>query len=385
MNQLPFSNEELAQIRSNFTHTEKGHIYLNHAAIGPLSKKVKSAIDDFILERHSGPIENLEHCMEISETTRSLISRYINSPDPGQISYMGNTSEAISAITEGLDWNQGDEVILNSMEFPTNVQPYRALAWRGVKTVILQANNSSITSDQIEQAITKNTRVVSISAVQFLSGFRADLEAIGEICRQNNLLFVVDAIQCLGAMPIDVQKSNIDALATGGHKWLLSPMGLGFLYCSKKLATRLKPFRTGWLSVQEPWDLFNYEQEWQPLSQYLEVGTPNMIGITGMGDSIQSLFDVGTDKIQLQINNLTRHVISQLDNHPKAVLVSSDQDRSRAGIVTFRLEQNEKADKIVENLKTKKITISAREGLFRISPHYYNTLEEIDNALGEIF
>lgn len=385
MNESPFSKEELNLIRKNFAHTEQGHTYLNHAAIGPLSNRVKSAIDGFISERHEGPIENLEHSMEISATTRHLISRYINAPDANMISYMGNTSEAISAVAEGLTWHRGDEIILNSMEFPTNIQPYRALADYGVKTIIVEAANSMITPAQIEEAITDKTRMVSISAVQFLHGFMADLKSIGEICKNHDLIFVVDAIQCTGAVPVDVQQCNIDALATGGHKWLMSPMGLGFLYCSDKLASKLRPSRTGWLSVEEPWDLLNYDQKWLPLSQHLEVGTPNMIGIAGLGESLQTMFDIGTNKIRQQIQFLTGHLINQLKNQKEVTIISPSDNHNRAGIVTFTFNHNANVNDIVNRLKEKKITISAREGLLRISPHYYNTTEEIDNALEEIF
>lgn len=384
-NKSPFSIEDLNLIRNNYAHIEHGHTYLNHAAIGPLSKRIKLALDNFIRERHEGPIENYEHGMEITANTRDLVSGYINSPNSNQISFIGNTSEGISAVAEGLSWKEGDEIILNSMEFPTNVQPFRALAGKGVKIVIIETQNSIISPEQIEDAITSKTRLVSISAVQFLHGFKADLEAIGKLCRKHDLFFVVDAIQCLGALPIDVQKCNIDALASGAHKWLMSPLGTGFLYCSKRLANQMKPPKTGWLSVEEPWELFNYEQNWQPFSQHMEVGTPNMLGITGLGESLQTMFDVGTDKIEKQIQFLTGYLINQLHDQKGVSIISPIENEFRAGIVTFTTQQNNDPDNVINQLKEKKITLSAREGLFRISPHYYNTTEEIDNALGELF
>lgn len=384
MIESPFTIEEHIEIRSNFRHTGNGHIYLNHAAIGPLSNLVRGKLEAFIEERNNGLIENFEQGMELSDSTRNLIARYLNAHSTSQITYMSNTSEALSAVAEGLDWQHGDEIILNSMEFPTNVQPFRALESRGVKTVIVRAQNHTITPEMLEAAITPNTRMISVSAVQFLSGFKADLKAIGELCEANDLYFVVDAIQCLGAFPVDVQDCRIDALATGGHKWLMSPMGIGFLYLSDRLAGNLRASRTGWLSVEEPWELFNYEQSWQPVSQHLETGTPNMLGIIGLGASLQSMFKTGTDKISLQIQYLTQYIIHRLSDVTDVTIVTPTDLQNRAGIVSFTLERNLDAEKTISELKQKKMTLSVREGLFRISPHYYNTTEEIEKVLEEL-
>jgi cysteine desulfurase / selenocysteine lyase len=384
MTHSPFSGEELNDLRSNFPHIANGHVYLNHAAIAPLSLPVTRAIASFIDERQTGPVDNLEHCLEITGETRGLISDYLNSPAPAQISFVGNTSEGISAIAEGLEWNPGDEIILNDMEFPTNVQPFRILKEKGVKTEILKSDQCRITPQQIEDAITPSTRMVSISAVQYLGGFRADLEAIGEICSRHDILFVVDAIQCLGFMQIDVQKCRIDALACGSHKWLMSPLGLGFLYTSEELALRLRPFKTGWLSVEEPWELSNYEQPWAPYSSHLEGGAPNMLGITGMGASLKNLNKIGTDRIRDHILYVTHYLLKRLEAEKNVTVITPAGQAERSGIISFKIDGVTDSDKYVSEMKKKKITISAREGLFRISPHYYNTTGEIDKALGEL-
>lgn len=384
MTHSPFSDSELNKLRGNFPHIANGHIYLNHAAIAPLPLPVTVAIASFIEERQAGPVENLEHCLEITEETRGLISDYLNSPSPEQISFVGNTSEGISAIAEGLEWKPGDEIILNDMEFPTNIQPFRILRNKGVKTVILKSSDYRITPQQIEDAITPSTRMVSISAVQYLGGFRADIEAIGEICSRHNLIFVVDAIQCLGFAPIDVKKCRIDALACGSHKWLMSPLGLGFLYTSESLASQLRPFKTGWLSVEEPWDLSNFEQNWQSFSSHLEGGAPNMLGITGMGASLKNLIEVGTDKIRDHILYVTQLLIKRLESEEKVTVITPNGSNERSGIISFKIDGIKDTDNFVSEMKKEKITISAREGMFRISPHYYNTAEDVEIALGKL-
>ncbi|MEX2456613.1 MAG: aminotransferase class V-fold PLP-dependent enzyme [Balneolaceae bacterium] len=380
----PFQKSELTSIRNNFPHTQNG-IYLNHAAISPLSLSVKQALNSFIDERHLSPIENLENSMELTEETRELISTYINAGSPDQITFMGNTSDAINAVAGGFNWQPGDEVILNTMEFPTNVQPFRILESKGVKIRYVPHQNHQISVESIAEFITPKTKMISISAVQFLGGFKADLKAIGSLCKKHDLYFVVDGIQALGATQIDVQEANIDALAVGSHKWMMAPMGLGILYLSKKLSSKLNPIKTGWLSVEEPWDLFNYNQKWLPVNQHLEIGTPNMLGIVGLNASLKTMVDVGADLITRQICYLTDYIYSRLSEKDTITLLTSADKKNRLGIVTFSVDQNVDYDTVVNELKKQGITISSREGFFRFSPHYYNTTEEIDSAIEAIF
>lgn len=384
MSKKQIDDSELEAIRSWFPHIKNGHLYLNHAAISPLSIRVSKAVSNFIEERQSGPIDNFEHCMQISDQTRLLISSYLNAPDPSNITFLGNTSDGISAVAEGLNLQPGDEIILNTMEFPTNVQPFRALSDKGIKTVVTETPGNIITADMIESALTENSRIVSVSAVQFLSGYRADLEAIGKLCHERGILFVVDAIQCLGAFPIDVQKCKIDALASGGHKWLMSSMGLGFLYTSSALAEKLRPFKTGWLSVEEPWDLFRYEQKWLPYSGHLETGTPNMIGITALGESLKLFEEIGHKRISKRILDLSGHLTGRLTSISGVRVVSPKDEQTRAGIVSFTIDGLEDLEGLITRLKKEKTTISAREGLIRIAPHFYNTHTEIDKVLEQL-
>jgi selenocysteine lyase/cysteine desulfurase len=376
--------DESERIRSWFPHIEAGHLYLNHAAISPLSTRVTDAIGAFLTERQSGPVENLEHSMEIGNETRNLTAEYLNAESPSAITFLGNTSDGISAIAEGLRLEAGDEILLNAMEFPTNVQPYRALASGGVKTVVIDTPGHEITASMIEEHITSRTKVVSLSAVQFLSGYRADLESIGKLCEEQGIWFIVDAIQCLGAFPIDVQKYRIHALASGVHKWLMSPMGVGILYTSPELAVHLKPTKTGWLSVEEPWDLFHYEQDWLPYSQHLETGTPNMIGIVGFGASLKMFRDVGHQRVSRTILALTGYLNQHLADLDGVQLISPLDETHRAGIVSFKTNEIENVQEFIENLKKDKITISAREGLLRIAPHFYNTTGELDKILDRL-
>lgn len=372
----------MSEISINFPHQSDGHIYLNHAAISPLSKKVRYAIDSFLNERHTGAIDLFQEWSESIEDTRLKLSKLIHAKSAENITFLGNTSEAISAITEGLTWGKGDEIILNTLEFPTNVQPFRILERIGVKIIFVEPDEEGIIQPAaIEKAITAKTKMVSISAVQYLTGLRSDLEAIGEICENHNLLFVVDGIQGLGAVDIDVVKCKIDALASGSHKWLMAPMGIGFLYISNKMKQLLTPFKTGWLSVEVPWDMRNFEQNWSPISSHLEVGTYNMIGIKGLQASLSTFEEVGYSRVFSLIIELTNYLYENLSNREGIHLLTPADSKYRSGIVTFKVDEMNNADQFVSNLKQSRITLSSREGFIRISPHYYNNREELDIVL----
>ncbi|NBB76267.1 MAG: aminotransferase class V-fold PLP-dependent enzyme [Bacteroidetes bacterium] len=369
------------RVRSNFSHSENDIIYLNHAAISPLSNDVRSAMEHFLDERNRRSIDNFYIWMETAERTRTMIANLIGSSSEERITFMGNTSDGLSAVAEGLDWSNGDEILLNTAEFPSNVQPFRILEKQGVRVRYIDTDKAGkVTPERVEESITQKTRLFSISAVQYLSGFKADLESIGKICRENDIIFCVDGIQALGAVDVNVEKCNIDALASGCHKWQMAPMGTGYLYVSESLADRLKPSKTGWLSVEEPWELSNFNQEWLPVSSHLETGTMNMIGITGLHASLEYMRDIGLDTIYNEIGGLSDYLIDRIKMNDKVHLLTPDDARHKAGIVTFSLSNGD-PEEIIDKMGKRSITISVRQGFIRISPHFYNTFEELDLML----
>ncbi|HKL15271.1 MAG TPA: aminotransferase class V-fold PLP-dependent enzyme, partial [Balneolaceae bacterium] len=275
----------------------------------------------------------------------------------------------------------------HTLEFPTNVQPFRRLEKKGVVIRYVESADHRVNPEDIEALITPNTKLVSISAVQYLSGFRADLKRIGELCSSRDIYFVVDGIQALGASPIDVQTCRIDALATGAHKWLMSPMGIGFLYLSEKIQATLEPYKTGWLSVEDPWELSKFEKAWLPVSRHLETGTPNIIGISGLGSSLALFEGIGTEAVRKHIQFLSGYVLNRIESKNNITVITPDDDNQRMGIATFKVHSSPDLDldSVLGALKEKDIAISAREGFFRISPHMYNTEEEIDLVIDELF
>lgn len=381
----PFSESEITEIRDLFPCLSDGRIYMNHAAISPLPTPVFKATSNCLEVRNSGPIENFEEGMQIVEDARQRIASYINADSPDQITFMGNTSDAISAVAEGLSWSEGDEIILNTLEFPSNIQPFRRLEKKGVNLVYAEASGHRVEPADIENLITPKTKLVSISAVQYLSGFRADIKAIGELCNRYDILFVVDGIQALGATPIDVTSCKIDALCTGAHKWLMAPMGIGFLYLSNEIEPQLEPVKTGWLSVEDPWELSKFEKSWLPVNQHLETGTPNLVGISGIGASLKLFDDIGIDAIRRQILYLSGFILSQLESRDDVEVITQPGQHQRMGIVAFSIKTNPDLDAVISRLKENNCTLSAREGYVRISPHFYNTEQEVEQVFNRLF
>ena len=371
--------------RQNFRHTKDGIIYLNHASVSPLSDGVKKAVTGFLDQRNHSKIENFEEGVEIMESCRRLISQLIHAEKTENIAFTKNTSDGISLVAEGLPLREGDEILLNKMEFPSNVHPWRSVEQRKhLKIRFIDPVHGTLPVDLIEKNITQRTRVIAVSVVQFLSGYKSNLYEIGRLCREKDILLVVDGIQGLGVTEIDVSAMNIDALATGGHKWLMSPLGIGFLYLGERILENFTPVRTGWFSVEEPWDLLNYDQPWLTNAQRLEDGTPNMLGITGMNASLKNLLDIGIETISARVRELTDTLIDLIQNDSRFKLYTSSKPDERAGIVTFKTGAEPDGDQLINELKENKISISHREGFLRIAPHYYNTPEELQHVFEQI-
>ncbi|MFO8029244.1 MAG: aminotransferase class V-fold PLP-dependent enzyme [Cyclonatronaceae bacterium] len=379
------ADTQLVTFRAQFPHTERGICYLNHAAQSPLAYATVEAINEHLSERHNGMMMTYPMDMEVIARCRERIRILINAPDVRQIAFIGNTSEGLNRVTSGLDWLAGDEIILNSIEFPSNVYPYRKLEPRGVRCVFVDAADGTVPVERIEAAITSRTRMVAISAVQFLSGWRADMEAIGALCRRHDLLFVVDGIQAAGVTPVDVQRWGADAFATGGLKWLMAPMGIGFLYLSDRLCDRLATPDPGWLSVEDPWDLLRYDQPMRTDAGRFEGGVSNIPGIYGLDATLGLLLETGIDRIFRQVldcNRQLRYGIRDTGLEAAGLTPYTCTDPARqSGILTYILPADIDHEALESALRDQGIFVSIRDRKLRFSPHGYNTAEEIHSVI----
>ena len=354
-------------------------IYLNHAAISPLSTRVTDRLEWYLDERGFGDIDIFAKAKEIREEARQTIAKIING-SAENIAFIGNTSEGFNHLVNGLDWREGDQVVLTDYEFPGNVYPFKNLQRHGVEIVYVANRNGRIFVEDIERALEPRTRLLSISFVEFSNGFRNDLQAIGRLCRERDIIFSVDGIQGVGAVSLDVQACQIDFLSNGGHKWLMGTMGAGFMYIAPRLFDRLTPAFTGWLAVENAWDFFNYQQNLLPDARRFEYATANFMGITALAASAGLLLETGIEKIERYLLNIGDLLITRLAETGMEFRGAPDR-KNRSGIYSFAGPDTEA---LFRYLSEKNIVCSLRNGLLRISPHFYNTMSEIEELIHEI-
>ncbi len=370
---------ELEKYRKLFPVTLQ-KVYLNHAAISPFSIRVTERLEWFLDERSFGEIDAFQKANEIRNRLRVNLAELINA-NPQNIAFITNTSEGFNHLTQGLDWEEGDEIILFDCEFPSNIYPFLNLEKRkGVKIKFVPAPGGIIDLDSIKKAITPRTRLLSISYVEFLSGFKNDLKAIGTICKENEIIFSVDSIQGLGALPLDVRACHIDFLSNGGHKWLMGPMGAGFMYISPQLFKKLKPAYTGWLAVENAWDFLDYQLDFLPEARRYEFGTANFMGLVGLSASVELLKEVGLTNIHSHLLEIGEFLVEELTKLGMRFVNSMDRTHW-AGIYSFA---GDDVEALFQSLKEKNIICSMRNGLLRIAPHFYNTREEIETLVQEV-
>jgi selenocysteine lyase/cysteine desulfurase len=291
-----------------------------------------------------------------------------------------NTTEAINVIASGLPWREGDRVLLTRAEFPANVYPYLNLRARGVEIDWLPDNDGVVTPEMVEQALTPRTRLLALSAVQFLSGYRADLGTIGALCRSRNVVYAVDGIQAVGGVVIDVRKLHIDALAAGAQKWQMGPHGTGFLYLTESLQERIHQAHLGWISVANPWDFKDYEQPLAPSARRYEGGTLAMPGLWGMHAAISTLLEFKPEEIESHILSLTELLLDELSAISGVIPVTPREPERRAGIVTARVSTPHIPEKVFASLEQRGVLVALREGCLRFSPHFYNSAADVETA-----
>ena len=354
---------------------------MNHAAVSPISTRVVSAVNSLYQEFSHCGIDCYPKWTERIAEVRRLFALLIQA-DPGEIAFVGSTSEGLGTVSAGIEWKKGDGVLIPEPEFPANVYPWMNLERKGVKIHFIPRREGRFGIEDIDKAINPGTRLLSVSSVDFATGFRCDLEALGDLCKKKGLLFCVDAIQTLGVIPIDVKRCGIHFLASGGHKWLLSAMGCGVLFVAKDVDDLLHPERVGWKSVKQDEDFFHIHFDLKPDALRFEPGSMNIAGIYALGAAIELLFEVGIERIYehvLDINDLLIRGLNEL----KVKIVSPMGETERSGILSFIPSSD--PESLHHFLSEKNVTVSLRNNMIRLSPHLYNNTGDVDSffkALG---
>ncbi|HHP7238416.1 aminotransferase class V-fold PLP-dependent enzyme [Longibacter sp.] len=370
----------LAEFRSGFPHTDHS-VYLNHAATSPLSTPVRSAMAEYAGTRGGveagAQIDGFETTLlPLLQDTREKVASLVGTSND-RIAFAQNTSAGLNALAEGLDWQPGDRVAIPDGSFPTNVFPFLNQKHRGVAVDFIPTSEGAYSVEDVERTLRPGTRVVSVSWVHFLSGFRADLPEIGRLCAERDIIFCVDAIQGLGALEMDVDACRIDVLAAGGHKWLMAPQGIGILYCSRDLQSKIRP-PAGWLHGPVDWEeLDDYELTFHDDARRFESGTLNGIGLAGMNAALEQHLALGSDAVERQVRDLAAHLAGGLAGLGLPRYGSSDPSHG-SGIVTVAPDEPEA---LADHLTSAGVATAVRNRKVRFSPHAYVTTDDLDRAL----
>jgi cysteine desulfurase / selenocysteine lyase len=362
--------------RGQFPVTER-LVYLNHAAVTPLCLPAALAMQHLAQDALDFGSEHYAKWMETYHGVRAATARMINA-QPGEIAIVKNTSEGIAIVATGMAWKAGDIMVAFAEEFPANYYPWKRLESAGVEVRWLSVFDDL---DRIDKAC-KGARMLAISYVQYLSGHRVDLNAIGEICSRHGCFFLVDAIQGMGAFPIDVEAARIDALAADGHKWLLGPEGCGVLYVRQDRQDEIQPMEFGWTNVAKYYDYSSRDMSLRPDAGRYECGTLNTIGCYGLRASMEFLLEVGVENTAPAIQALGDRIHDGVTALGFETL-SARTTNTGAGIVSFR-KPGVESQLIVRKLKDAGIVTAPRQGWVRAAPHFYIAPEEIDRMLAEI-
>jgi len=373
------NDKHLESYRREFPVTKK-YLYLDHAGVAPLSLRVKTAVELFLKEATEGGAFHYPKWAQQVVETRRACAKLINA-EPDEIAFVKSTSHGLSLVANGLDWKPGDNILIYEKEFPSNLYPWLNLKSRGVEVRVIPSRNNRILIDDIKKLIDARTRLLALSSVQFVNGFRIDLKQLGELCKTNKVLLCVDAIQSLGVLPMDVKKFGIDFLSADAHKWLLGPEGIGIFYCRKELAEQLAPSLIGWKSVRNEFAFEHADLKLKTDALRFEEGSQNLMGIIGLGAAIELLFEVGISAIEEKVFGLGELIIHEAEVRGFQVITPKDR-RERGGNITFSGKFDPAMMK--DALREKNIMVNVRGGGIRVSPHFYNNEPDISRLFATI-
>ncbi len=371
---------KLEEIRQEFPLTEE-LTYLDHAATSPLPGRTRAAMTKFI-EARRFVRQAWEEYQTLDQDLRQALGQLINA-SPEEIALVQNTAEGLNIAAQAIPFQPGDNVVFCDMEYPANVYPWMNLERRGVEARIIPHREGGLALDDLEEHLDQRTRVVTASSVEFITGFRNDLKSIGELCRARGIYFVVDGIQSLGVIPLDVRECHIDMLSCGGPKWLMGPCGQGFLFCRRELIEEMKPPYAGATSVVDFLNFRDYDLTFLPDAKRFELGTLNLVNMVGLLASVNLLQEVGIEEIRRWTLHLTDILIEDLQQrgyqiasclrpeHRSAIVSFTTPDVQADGQTPLRLRTG--YDKLIAH----KVIVSLRESYIRVSPHCYNTEEEV--------
>lgn len=366
-------------IRELFPATRK-YCYLNSAAVAPLPTVAVEAVIAQLKDVSENGTLNFPDWVNTKTRARELTAEMLNVRSE-QIAFMRNTSDGFSTVANGLEWSEGENIVSFEREFPANFYAWRRIRdLFGVELRLCPERDGRIDLDEFISLIDANTRLVSISAVQFASGFKADLERIGKAAQENDALFAVDIIQGFGAMPFDLPSQFVDIAAGASHKWLCAPEGCGILYLSDEARERIQPTLVGWISVEEPWDFEDSEQKFKSNALAWESGTGNSSLFYGLEQSLKLLRQTSLKNIENYLEELSDYLCERLAGKNYDI-VSSRAKGEKSQIVCVRHRGDLTSNEIAKHLERENVIVSPRGDRLRIAPHFFNNHEDIERLV----
>ncbi|XOZ34171.1 aminotransferase class V-fold PLP-dependent enzyme [Halomonadaceae bacterium KBTZ08] len=360
---------------------DAGLAYLNHAAVAPWPQRASDAVARFATENSRLGAARYPQWLSVEERLRHNLARLINAPSAQDIALCKNTSEALSMVAAGLDWQEGDEVIITSQEFPSNRIVWESLVDQGVRVRVADIDRQDVTPEgAIEDLISDRTRLLSVSSVQYGTGLRLDAHHLGALCESHGILFCLDAIQSAGAEPLDVQATGAHFAMADGHKWLLGPEGLAFFYVAPQWRDRLTLYEFGWHMIA---DRGNFERkDWEPApdARRFECGSPNMLAAHALEASTGLLLEVGLEQVRERIDQRINHLVSGLDQVAGLTPVTPRESQRRLGILTVQVPGH-KSQHLCQKLAEQQVICASRGGDVRFSPHFYTPYAALEQAL----
>jgi selenocysteine lyase/cysteine desulfurase len=355
--------------------------YLNHASTGPIPARTQRAIDE-VERRRREPFRIFDtHHLEVMQAARAAVARLIGA-DPDEVALTPNTSYGINMAAQTLPLGSGDAVLVPDGEFPANVYPWLLLQRRGVRVELIPRTAAGWPDEDrlLERLGRPDVRAVAISWVQFASGYRVDLARLSAACRERGVWLVLDAIQGVGQLPLDLRATPVDLVACGGQKWLLAPWGSGFLYVRRDRIAQLTPRFTGWLAFRGTDDLSrltDYDPTFRPDARRFELVTLPYQDLAGLTASVELLTQIGVDRIAAHLRALRAPLLRAADRG--ALRVTSPTDPAHDAAIWCVRSADPAAT--AERLRAARVTCSLREGALRLSPHFYNTADEIERVV----
>jgi cysteine desulfurase/selenocysteine lyase len=361
--------------------------FFNHAGVCPLPKVAANALRSYAKQAEDVAYIDTGWYRDI-ERLRASAAKLLNA-DSEEIAFIKNTSEGIATVANGIEWHAGDRIVTTAVEYPANMYPWMDVAARfGLELVMVGEQDSNgrriVPMDELLREIQNpRTRLVALSHVEFASGQRHDIASIGKICREQKKLFCVDAIQSMGVLSVDVRAMNIDYLSADGHKWLLGPEGAGIFYCRRELLAKTRPLIVGWMNVINQDEYGSYDFTLKSDARRFECGSYTVATLLSLKAAIDLLLSVKIEPISQRLQVLTDYLIAGLESKGYNIISPRDADQW-SGIVSFTSPTHDHTQIWRELRHAHQTEIAVREGRLRCSPHFYNTVEQMDRLISHL-